>query len=147
MACARPVPNQRSSPSHRGHLSWSRPLRAVLCLLAVLIQVVTPVVHTWEVTAPQMVLAVTAPAVSWSREGSPSPAALTLPTPSPPRLPHDAALCPVCQFLTRSRDWMTARVNAVGLVTLLCGLVCFLCFLPANVLRYAVAARAPPSSC
>jgi hypothetical protein len=128
-----------------GRASARHRLRAVLCLLAFAIQLVVPVVHMWEVAARQTEVTVTVPVLPSSSCMGDCPTALSVINERPHRLLHDAALCPVCQVLTRMRDWIGARVEVARNLTAVSWLVFFPLLPPAKCSPSAIAARAPPS--
>jgi hypothetical protein len=86
---------------------------ALICLLAFLLSLATPIVHMWEVAAERQAAAfkvlstlslgqTTGCSVALMDTGEAARSGL-----------HDAALCPVCKGLARVREWLVTRVTAV----------------------------------
>ena len=113
MGCSSP------QPAHWTSLRRSRPalpprVGAWLCLFALILSLVAPMVHMWEVGAgqeratPQLFAAL-------SQLHSPETSAvLATPESTPQSLPHDAILCAVCQGLSRLRHWLLPPVYALA---------------------------------
>jgi hypothetical protein len=105
-------------PAHCRHLRRSRHslqprVGALLCLFALVLSLIAPMVHMWEVgarrehTTPKLFSAL-------SRLHSPeSSIVLTTPEGMAPSLPHDAMLCSVCQGFSRLRHWLLPPVYAL----------------------------------
>jgi hypothetical protein len=112
---------------------------ALLCLLALALQLTDQAVHMWEVATAQGVVAV--PLVL----GSEPSTTLVAVDHIPQRPPHNPALCSVCRALSRlqvcllMQSW-TTRISATGawLVPIRTAHVC-------NLSLSATAPRAPPS--
>jgi hypothetical protein len=123
-----------------------RRLRAVLCILAFAVQLVIPVVHMWEVAAQHTAITVAILAVPLPSGQTAGPTALSVRNARPHRLLHDTTICPVCQALTRIRDWLIARVEMARSVTAASRLVRFPLLPPVKFSRAVRVARAPPAT-
>lgn len=123
-----------------------RRMSTVLCLLALTIQLAAPVVHMWDVAAQQAAVTLETLAIPFALGKAHYSTALATASKHSQRLRHDATVCPVCQALTRARDWMVAQAEIMwGLATASRIVRCSLLPL-ANFPLYTVAARAPPYS-
>jgi hypothetical protein len=123
-----------------------RRLRAVLCILAFTVQLVVPVVHMWEVAAQHSAVTFAVLALPFSSGQAPCSTALSVTSEGPQRLLHDAAICPVCQALTRMRAWLIARVEIARSLRATSWLVFCPILPPAKFSHAVMAARAPPST-
>ena len=120
-------------------------LGALLGLLALVLQVTLPTLHTWQVAAEHT-------AASWQRPGP--LAALQVQADEPAlfavdntaaRAPHNPLLCPVCQVLSRSRDYLSVSAEAESVVAARSWFVVNLVFPVDNVLLEVSIPRAPPA--
>jgi hypothetical protein len=117
---------------------------ALLGLLALLLSVVTPMLHMWEVSAGQeIVVSRTFSALSGFPGTAPS-AVFTSPAPETRSLPHDAMLCAVCQGLSRLRHGMLTPACVVGAPAANGWPAPQTTSLPAVLSLYRRAPRAPP---
>jgi hypothetical protein len=123
-----------------------RRLSVVLCLLALTIQLVAPVVHMRELTAQHEVIVLEALASPLALDKTQGPIALASAGWRSQPLPHDATVCPVCQALAHIRDWMLPQAGITSDSITASRLVLLPWLLPVNVHLGAVAARAPPAS-
>jgi hypothetical protein len=83
---------------------------ALLCLFALVLSLIAPMVHMWEVGAGQE-RATPKSFSALSQPHSPESAiVLTTSEDMAPSLPHDAMLCPVCHGLSRLRHWLLPPV-------------------------------------
>ena len=106
-------------PAHWTYLRRSRhalPPRvgALLCLFALILSLVTPMVHMWEVGAGQERAAPQLFATLSQLHSPETSAVLATPEGTAQSLPHDAILCAVCQGLSRLRHWLLPPVYALG---------------------------------
>jgi hypothetical protein len=122
-----------------------RRLSVVLCLLALTIQLVAPVVHMWELTMQQEVIVLEALASPWTLAKTQGPIALASAARHTQPLPHDTTVCPVCQALAHLRNWTLPQAGITSDSTTTSWLVPLAWLPPVNVHLGAVAARAPPS--
>jgi hypothetical protein len=117
---------------------------ALLCLFALLLSVVTPMMHMREVGVGQEIAA---PRTLSALSGFPSvahSAAFTIPGLATRALPHNAVLCSVCQGLSRLRNWMLTQVCVVGAPEVHRWPAPQTMSLPAVLSLYRPAPRAPP---
>lgn len=119
--------------------------RVWLCLLALLLQQVSPGLHIWGETWQPAVIAVPAAEVVLPLADAPSRTLLTAATTARPRLPHDMASCTVCQHLAHHWAWPAPHAWTVCHPAVTSALLFFPVVRPASPLAHAVAARAPPS--
>ena len=113
MGCYSPL------PAHWTYLRRGRPalpprVGALLCLFALVLSLVAPMVHMWEVGAGQG-RAAPKRFSTLSRLHSPETSTvLSTPEGAAQPLPHDAILCAVCQGLSRLRHWLLPQVYTVA---------------------------------
>jgi hypothetical protein len=130
---------------HRRRHSLRHRVGALLSLCALLLSVVTPMLHMWEVGVGQEIAAsTTLSALSDFPSVAPS-AAFTTPGLATRSLPHDAMLCSVCQGLSRLRNWMLTQVCAVSAPEAHSWPAPQTTSLPAVLSFYRRAPRAPPA--
>jgi hypothetical protein len=129
---------------HRLRHSLRHCTGALLCLFALLLSVVTPMLHMQEVGVGQEIAASrTFSALSGFPSLAPS-AAYTTPGLATRSLPHDAMLCSVCQGLSRLRHWLLTQVCVVGAPEAHSWPAPQTTSLPAVLSLYRRAPRAPP---
>ena len=107
--------HQPTSYAHRHRIRHGLHHRAgaLLCLLALFLSLVTPMVHMWEAGAEQQA-AVARLFSAWSRLHSAEHAAVYTAAERIARsLPHDTTLCAICQGLSRLRALLLTRVYTV----------------------------------
>ena len=103
-----------STGAHRHRCRIRSRVGVLLCLLAFACQLVIPAVHMWEVAAERGVVAVDTPASPLLRGSVQPTASLSAIDHVSQRVPHDPALCSVCQALSRlqvgmlMQSWITA---------------------------------------
>lgn len=114
-----------------------------LCFLALLVQLLAPTVHGWEVNARQALGSRIASVQALASQASRG--ATRFVATHPPRRAHDAAVCSVCQTLVRLRDWLTTPHQAFGCPWGVVWLLPWVFFPPVAVFLYVTGARAPPS--
>src|SRR6267378_3365773 len=91
------------SRTHGARRETSYRAGALLCLLALLVQLALAVEHTWEVsieaTAASAALALQPPPT-----GARDSAAISKAATVSRRGPHDPRFCPICQFLSQAKN-------------------------------------------
>jgi len=123
-----------------------RRVSVALCLLAFAVQLAAPMVHMLEVATQQTDVASAALSLALPHDHTQHWSVLSAASTASQRLLHDATLCPVCQALTQSRNWISNQGKTTGSPSRTSWGVLFPLFHPQNVWRYAEAARAPPST-
>jgi hypothetical protein len=117
-----------------------------LCLLAFAVQLAAPTVHMLEVAAQQTDVAAAAWSLALPHDHAQHWSVLSAASATPQRLLHDASLCPVCQVLTQSRNWLISQGGTTGSPSRTSWEILSPPFHPQNVWRYAEGARAPPAA-
>ena len=107
----------RAGPSrtHGARRETSYRAGALLCLLALLVQLALAVEHTWEVS----IEATAASAALASQQPSTGPGdtrALFRAATVQRRMSHDPLLCPVCQLLSQAKNGITLQGPGVFLL-------------------------------
>jgi hypothetical protein len=90
---------------------------ALLCLIALLLQLTLPVIHAWyAATGGDGAVPQTPPWTLTVRAGSP-PALLASVDPAPRHWHHDPALCQVCKTLTQARNYVLTPARTIDIVS------------------------------
>jgi len=117
---------------------------ALLCLLALLVQLALAMEHTWDVsieaTAASVALASQQPST-----GHGDPRASFKAVKVQHRASHDPLLCPVCQLLSQAKIGMTSHGPGVFLLPVSSALLLGSPFYRSDLDLAASAPRAPPS--
>ena len=144
--CSGGQPSGDSPGSYKDRRQVRGRIGVLLCVFALVLQYVTPVLHLWgESTLPTVRNLPTEKEPSLLDNASP-PTLLLVASTFQKCLPHDAASCTVCQACAHHRTWIATHVRTVWCPTI--ASVVFLCPIlrPVRLLHAVVAARAPPSS-
>ena len=128
---------------HRARREALYRVGAVFCLLALLVQLVLAVAHTWEVSI-EATAASAALALQRLATGTGDTTAISKAATVPRRQPHDPLLCPVCQLLSQAKNGIAPHGPGVSLLqtgfTLLLGST----FHSSGIDLAASVPRAPP---
>jgi hypothetical protein len=144
--CSDGQPAVDSPGSYRGRQQVRGRMGVLLCLLALALQYVTPVLHIWGETTPPTVQAWSAAAGPSHLDHAPHSALLRAASIPQKRIPHDAASCAVCQVCAHYRAWRGSRVWTVCRPAVASVSSLYPILRPANLLYAVIAARAPPPS-
>jgi hypothetical protein len=112
MGCYRHQPAS-CAHMHRIRHSLRHRTGALLCLLALFLSLVAPVVHMWEVGAEQQAAVLRLFSALSRLHSAEHAAVFTAPERVARSLPHDTTLCSICQGLSRLRAWQLTRVYVV----------------------------------
>jgi hypothetical protein len=109
MSCSHTIPSCAGSKRHRGE---RRPLAhrfgAGLSLLALLLTLVLPVMHAWDIPAEIALFTERSGATLLPHQTHSQPM-LSATTTTASQALHDPFLCPVCQLLTQTRHSLTPQ--------------------------------------
>ena len=110
-------PGQRHQGRHvRARSVGNRNRRyALLCLIALVLQLALPVVHAWYAATGVDIAVPLAPAWTLTVKADSLPVLLSSTDPEPRRWHHDPALCQVCQTLTQARNYLLTPARAVDM--------------------------------